>query len=120
MSKMGWWRWSALVVSAAALVGSIGLVGDNEDTSPIIWEILYLAATVIGAAMVTVGVVRRHDLNAASVLVAIGVAPAFLFLMVLWFPPVALLGALAVAVSVTAAIDAARSSQERAASDVRA
>lgn len=106
---MGWkrkgWLIAAVVVSVVTVVGGIGNLIEN-DPGPLYGKIVYLVAAVLGAVLVVAGVaIRRQRRRSSSLLIAVGVTPGFPLAAFFWFPPVALLGVLAIGVFLTAVND---------------
>jgi hypothetical protein len=103
--KMGWWRWTAALCSLATLVVFGGILIDSSDSGSILVRIGFAVLAAAGSTLVGVGIVKRDGHPASSMMVALGMVPAFGLIMFFWFPPIALTGILAIVVAGFAAND---------------
>jgi hypothetical protein len=103
--KTRWWLTAAPLISLVTLIGSVGNLV-SEDGGPFFGMAVYLIAAAVGAALVVAGLLMRQDgRRLGSVLIASGVVPGFPLVAFFWFPPVAMVGVVAMAVCLYAAID---------------
>jgi hypothetical protein len=80
----------------------------EDDGGPLYGRIIFSAVLALGASLVVAGlIVRRNRPALGAKLVAIGVLPGASGLAFFWFPPAAVVGALAIATAVAAANDSA-------------
>lgn len=107
--KTGWWRWSAVVVSLlTAVLGILNLIGDTEGA--LFGRVAYAAIAGLGMILVVAGtVLRRRSRMWGSTMIGIGLIPGFVLTLMFWFPPVALIGVLAIVTSLFAFLDAPKS-----------
>jgi hypothetical protein len=110
--RTGWWRILALPLSLFIAVAGVGLPFEPEDTAGPNWQvgaIAYAVAAVIGLGLVIGGLsIRERNRKVGSSMIAVGVMPGFPMTVMFWFPPVALVGVLSIAISIAAFIDASR------------
>ncbi len=113
--RTDWWRILALPLSLFVAVAGVGLPFEPEDTAGENWlvgAIAYAVVTVVGLVLVIAGLkIRRRRRRLGSTLIAVGVMPGFPMTLMFWFPPVALVGALSIAISITAFLDAPKAPQ---------
>lgn len=113
--KAGWWRTLAPPLSVFVAVAGVGLPFEPQVTAGPHWRrgaILYAAATIAGLGLVISGMfVRRRRRRVGSTMIAVGVTPGFPMAIMFWYPPVALIGLLSIALSVAALIDAPKAPQ---------
>lgn len=109
--RTDWWRILALPLSLFTVLAGIGnMIEDTEGA--LFGRIAYAAVTVLGLGLVVAGlIVRRKNRKVGSSLIAVGVMPAFPLTIMFWFPPVALIGVLSIAISINAFIDAPKAPQ---------
>lgn len=119
--KSGWWRVGAGFMALAQAVWAIGshpLVDPdpNVGSEQNLPSALYLAA----AGLIVAGLVVRKNRKAlGSAMIGIGVLPGTLAITILWMPPVALIGVLAVFVAGAAFIDAVKQRRSDQLANVR-
>jgi hypothetical protein len=105
--KSRWWLFAAGFIAAGLVVLGIGnLLADDEG--PLYGKIVAAAVAVAAAGLVVAGLTtRRHNGRLGSAMIGIGILPAWLLIIFFWFPPVALVGFLAIVVTIAAFNDAA-------------
>lgn len=113
--KTGWWRVLALPLALFVAVAGVGLPFEPEDTAGPNWlrgAILYAIAAVAGFGLVVSGtIVRRRNRKIGSTMIAVGVMPGFPMAIMFWYPPVAAVGVLAIAIAIAALLDAPKAPQ---------
>ena len=104
--RTDWWRILALPLSLFVAFAGIGnLIEDTEGA--LFGRVAYAVVAIVGLGLVVAGLlIRRKNRMVGSSLIAVGVMPGFPLVIMFWFPPVALAGGLAVAISISAFIDA--------------
>ena len=117
---------SAPQVSAAAFI-AVGFVFlgignlQGDDGGPLYGKVIAAAVAVGAAGLIVAGLaIRRRNTRVGSTLIGIGTLPASLLILFFWFPPVALVGVLAIAVTVIAFNDAAKQRHAEQSADVPA
>ncbi|MGB8361915.1 MAG: hypothetical protein WCE80_11010 [Acidimicrobiia bacterium] len=77
--------------------------------------IAHAVVTVAGLGLVITGLrTRRKNRKVGSGPIAVGVMPGFPMTLMFWFPPVALVGVLAIVISTIAFLDAPKGRLEKA------
>ncbi len=113
--KTGWWRILAVPLGMFLVFAGIGNALEPETTAGPDWRTgaaLYAVATILGLVLVIAGlVVRKRSRKWGSTMIAVGVMPGFPLTIMMWYPPVALVGALSIAISMSAFIDAPKAPQ---------
>jgi len=106
--KHGWWRIAAAFIGVAMAFLGIGNLFGGDD-GPLYGKIVAAAVGLAAAGLIFAGLALRWTNRArGSLLIGIGVAPAALLVVFLWFPPVAAVGVLAIVVALKAFTDAGR------------
>lgn len=112
-----WWRILALPLAVFVAVAGVGLPFEPQETAGPNWlagAIAYAVVTVVGLGLVITGLmIRRRNRKVGSSLVAVGVMPGFPMTLMIWFPPVALVGALSIVISTMAFLDAPKGTLEK-------
>lgn len=115
--RTGWWRILALPLAVFVAVAGVGLPFEPQETAGPNWlagAIAYAVVTVVGLGLVITGLmIRRRNRKVGSSLVAVGVMPGFPMTLMIWFPPVALVGALSIVISTMAFLDAPKGTLEK-------
>lgn len=107
-----WWLVGAGVMAAMQLVFGFGNLAE-DDGGPLFGQLMLIAVTLTGAALVVTGLVsRRRNRRLGSFLIGIGVLPSALAITLFWFPPAVLYGILAIAIVWMAFRDAAVKNRE--------
>ncbi len=104
--KTGWWRLAAAMIGP--IIAYLG-IGDlmTPESGPLYGRIGAATAGVAGCTAIYAGlIVRRHKKAIGSYLIAAGTLPGTFLMAFFWFPPVALIGVLSLAVVIAAAVDA--------------
>ncbi len=104
--KTGWWRLAAAMIGP--IIAYLG-IGDlmTPESGPLYGRIGAATAGVVGCIAIYAGlIIRRRKKMMGSYLIAAGTLPGTFLMVFFWFPPVALIGVLALAVVIAAAIDA--------------
>lgn len=113
--RTDWWRILALPVSLFITVAGVGLPFEPQETAGTNWQvgaIAYAVAAVVGLGLVLAGLsIRKKSRKVGSSLIAVGIMPGFPMTIMFWFPPVALVGLLSIAISIAAFIDAPKAPQ---------
>lgn len=113
--RSDWWRLLAIPLALFVAVAGVGLPFEPQETAGPNWlagAIAYAVVSVVGLGLVIAGlVVRRRNRKVGSTMIAVGVVPGFPMAIMIWFPPVALVGALAMAISIKAITDAPKAPQ---------
>ena len=106
--KNGWWRLTAGIIAVLLVIFGIGnLVA--EDDGPLYGQLLALAVTMAGAALIVAGLsVRARNKKLGSRLVGLGVLPGAGGITLFWFPPAVLVGLVSIATAAFAFGDASR------------
>jgi len=116
--RTDWWRILALPLSVFVAVAGVGLPFEPQETAGPNWlagAIAYAVVAVAGLGLVITGLrIRRKNRKVGSNLIAVGMMPAFPMTLMFWFPPVALVGVLAIVISTTAFLDAPKGRLEKA------
>ena len=107
-----WWTRVALVYAGLIPLLALGNLAGGDD-GPLSGKLVAVGAA-FGVALAIVGGVRlrlegRQRLG--SSLIALGMFPASVLSVFLWFPPIAAIGILALVVTVSAATDALESNR---------
>ena len=104
--RSDWWRKLALPLSLFVVFAGIGnMIEDTEGA--LFGRIAYAVVAVAGFVLVVGGLlIRKRNRMVGSSMIAVGVMPGFPLAIMFWFPPVALVGGLAIAISFLAFIDA--------------
>ena len=115
--RKGWWRILALPLAVFVAVAGVGLPFEPEDTAGPNWlagAIAYAVVTVVGLGLVITGLtIRRRNRKVGSNLIAVGVMPGFPMTLMIWFPPIALVGVLSIVISTKAFLDAPKGTLEK-------
>ena len=102
-----WWVVAAAVMAGLQAIFAIGNLIE-DDGGPLYGQVVLLAVAIGGTILVGVGLAyRMRNRRVGSTLVAIGVLPSVLGILLFWFPPAVLYGLLAIAVVWFASRDAA-------------
>lgn len=113
--KTRWWRILALPISVFVAVAGIGLPFEEQTTAGPNWlqgAVLYALAAVVGLGLVVAGMLaRRRNRKTGSILIGVGMMPAFPMTIMFWFPPVAAVGLVAILISMSAFLDASKAPQ---------
>ncbi len=109
--RTDWWRMAALPVSVLICVGGVGnMIADTEGA--LFGRIAYAAASVIGVGFVMWGLRSRgRNRKLGSTLIAAGLMPGLMLLLMVWFIPALLLGFVSAAISLAAFLDAPKAPQ---------
>jgi hypothetical protein len=103
MKVSRWWIATAVLISALMVVLGVGNLTE-DDGGPLHGRIIFAAVLILGAVLVVAGLIlRRRRPALGAKLVAVGVLPGASGLAFFWFPPAAVVGALAIATAVAAA-----------------
>ena len=115
--RTDWWRILALPLAVFVAVAGGGLPFEPEDTAGPNWlagAIAYAVVTVVGLGLVITGLtIRRRNRKVGSNLIAVGVMPGFPMTLMIWFPPIALVGVLSIVISTKAFLDAPKGTLEK-------
>ncbi len=108
--RTDWWRILAVPLALFVAIAGVGLPFEPQDTAGPDWQIgaiAYAIVSVVGLVLVVGGfVIRRRNRLVGSTMIAVGVMPGFPMAVMFWFPPVALVGVMSMAVSIAAFVDA--------------
>ena len=106
--KERWWLYAAgLIAFGFAFLGIGNMLED--DGGPLYGRIVAAAVAVAAALLIAAGlIIRRRNRRLGSAMIGIGTLPASLLILFFWFPPVALVGVLAIVVTVKAFNDAGK------------
>jgi CHASE2 domain-containing sensor protein len=106
--KNSWWRYAATFIAAGFVFLGIGNL-QGDDGGPLYGKIIAAAVAVAAAGLIIAGLaIRRRNPSLGSTLIGVGTLPASTLILIFWFPPVALVGVLAITVTVIAFNDAAK------------
>ncbi len=110
--KERWWRVAAgFIAFGMAFLGIGNMLED--DGGPLYGRIVAAVVAVAAALVIIAGLtIRTRNQRLGSTMIAVGTLPATGLILFFWFPPVALVGVLAVAVTVKAFNDAGRQRRE--------
>ena len=116
--EMRWWRTAAGFIAVGMVILGIGnLLGD--DGGPLYGKIVAVAVAVAAAGLIFAGLIaRRRNRRLGSAMIGVGTLPASVLIIFFWFPPVALVGVLAIVVTVRAFNDAGRQRQRDQLADI--
>jgi len=118
--KDRWWRYAAAFIAVGFVFLGIGNL-QGDDGGPLYGKVIAAAVAVGAAGLIVAGLaIRRRNTRVGSTLIGIGTLPASLLILFFWFPPVALVGVLAIAVTVIAFNDAAKQRHAEQSADVPA
>lgn len=110
--KERWWRIAAGFIAVGMAFLGIGNMLE-DDGGPLYGRILAAALAVAAATLIIAGLtIRRRNQKLGSTMIGIGTLPATGLILFFWFPPVALVGVLAVVVTVKAFNDAGKQRRE--------
>lgn len=113
--KSGWWRFAAALV--APILALLGIGNLEDDGGPLYGRVVAATIAIIAALLIVAGLaVRRRNRALGGGLIAVGVLPGTLLVVFFWFPPVALMGILCVAVLLASIADVVRSGRPAEAS----
>lgn len=113
--RTDWWRILALPLSLFVAFAGVGLPFESQTTAGENWlagAIIYSVVTVVGLGLVIAGlIIRKKNRKVGSTMIAVGVMPGFPMTIMFWYPPVALVGVLAIVISFMAFSDAPKAPQ---------
>jgi hypothetical protein len=106
--KERWWRIAAGFIAVGMAFLGIGNMLE-DDGGPLYGRIVAAVVAVAAAMLIGAGLtIRRRNQRLGSTMIGVGTLPATGLILFFWFPPVALVGVLAVVVTVKAFNDAGR------------
>lgn len=113
-----WWRLAAGFIAAGFAFLGIGNMLE-DDGGPLYGRIVAAAVAVAAAGLIVAGIAtRRRHRRLGSAMIGVGTLPASALILFFWFPPVALVGLLAIVVTVIAFNDATRHRQNHQPADI--
>jgi hypothetical protein len=116
--KERWWRIAAGFIAVGMAFLGIGNMLE-DDGGPLYGRILAAAVAVGAATLIIAGLtIRKRNQKLGSTMIAVGTLPATGLVLFFWFPPVALVGVLAVVVTVKAFNDAGRQRRKDQLADI--
>ena len=97
--KERWWRMGAGIIAIAVAFFGMGNLFE-EDGGPLSGKIIAASVAVVLAGVLIAGlVIRTKNTARGSYMIAIGALPGTILTLVVWFPPVALVGLLSIFVA---------------------
>ncbi len=116
--KDRWWRFAAGFIAVGFAVLGIGNMLE-DDGGPLYGRIVAAAVAVAAALLIVAGlIIRRRNRRLGGAMIGVGTLPASVLIIFFWFPPVALVGVLAIVVTVRAFNDAGRQRQNDQLADI--
>jgi hypothetical protein len=110
--KERWWRIAAGFIALGMAFLGIGNMLE-DDGGPLYGRIVAAVVAVAAAMLIGAGLtVRRRNQRLGSTMIGVGTLPATALILFFWFPPVAMVGVLAVVVTVKAFNDTDRQRRE--------
>lgn len=115
--RTGWWRIAAGLIAAVLAIGAVGSLVEPA-TGPWYKYILGPAALAVAPVLIVAGlIIRARNGTSGSVMIAIGVLPGAAAIVLFWYPPALVFGALSMAVALAALVDASNRSHARRTTD---
>ncbi len=116
--KERWWRIAAGFIAVGMAFLGIGNMLE-DDGGPLYGRIVAAVVAVAAAMLIGTGLtIRGRNQKLSSTMIGVGTLPATGLILFFWFPPVALIGVLAVAVTGKAFNDAGKQRREDQLADI--